>query len=153
GLQAFDRNRRLAPQAGPGLEHATSSDIEREFASLYLGRGRRGVVTRKSRISRDGGRYCCWKSMGQNRPAEKPPSTNRTCPVMNADASEARKMAEPTRSAGWPMRLSGVLARPQSRMAGWDHSFCVRSVRMKPGAMALTRTPRSPHSMARARVI
>src|SRR5260221_13965332 len=72
---------------------------------------------------------------------------------MNAEASEARKIAAPTRSSETPSRRSGVLVIAQSFMTGWAHNLVVRSVRMKPGAIAFTRIPLGPHSAARERVI
>jgi hypothetical protein len=50
------------------------------------------------------------KGIGQLQPAENPPSTYKVCPVIKADAFEARKIAVPTMSSGCPSRPSGALA-------------------------------------------
>src|SRR5688572_31095253 len=72
--------------------------------------------------------YWLPKSIGQLSPAEKPPSTKIVCPVIHAEASDARKIAAPTMSAGTPMRLRGVFEIPHSCILGCDQSFLVKSV-------------------------
>ena len=47
----------------------------------------------------------------------------------------------------------GVMVLFQAGIFGSDHNLRVRSVRMKPGAIPLTRTPCLPHSSAMPRVM
>src|SRR5204862_7785343 len=80
-----------------------------------------------------------------------PPSATMTCPVMNAAASEARNTAMPPMSAGTPMRRNGVAASRSARRLSSSHNALAKSVRIRPGAIALTRTFFGPHSAARLR--
>src|SRR6266851_36934 len=83
--------------------------------------------------------------------ASSPPSTHRFWPVMNADSSEARKTTAAAMSSGRPRRgvrwwrniVASTASRPGAAFA-W--------VTMKPGEMALHRTPRLPNSVATYRV-
>src|SRR5262249_35358119 len=85
------------------------------------------------------------------RHSDSPPSMGSTTPVMNPAAGEARKVTTPATSSGVPSRPSGVSARSRSRCS--SASSAVMSVLMYPGATAFTRTPRGPHSRARARTM
>src|SRR4029079_13925816 len=76
----------------------------------------------------------------------RPPSTASTSPVTNAAASDTRKRTARATSSGSPSRPSGVAPRIASRAASGRAS--VSSVAMYPGAMALTRMPREPSSLA-----
>src|SRR5262249_28542723 len=80
-----------------------------------------------------------------------PPSTTSVCPVMKALSWEARKMAAPTRSAGYWMRGS---ARAPMRCLRNSISSGVglSSLSVLPGAMVFTRMPLGPSSRARQRV-
>src|ERR1700740_2662055 len=74
-------------------------------------------------------------------------------PVTKPDRSEARKIAGPTISSGFPARPSGVCSRKIRTRSGLvARTFSLSGVSMKPGPMALTRTPSLPSSAASARV-
>src|SRR3546814_3407186 len=72
-----------------------------------------------------------------------PPSHTMVWPVVKAPALLARKTAAPAISCGSPMRFSVEAAVDRSRFSGFSHSARAMSVRIRPGAMQLTRTPRS----------
>src|SRR5581483_11263941 len=80
-----------------------------------------------------------------------PPSATMHWPVMNAAASDARNTAMPAISRGSPSRLSGVAAMRSARRVSSSQSARAKSVLIRPGAMALTRTFFGPHSAARLR--
>src|SRR6185295_11748828 len=80
-----------------------------------------------------------------------PPSATMTWPVTNAAASEARNTAMPPMSRGTPRRRSGVESSRALRRTASSHSALAKSVLIRPGAMALTRTFFGPHSAARLR--
>mmetsp|Transcript_26368 Transcript_26368/g.87851 ORF Transcript_26368/g.87851 Transcript_26368/m.87851 type:complete len:280 (-) Transcript_26368:199-1038(-) len=73
-------------------------------------------------------------------------------PVMKAASGDARKHAAPTTSSTVPRRPSGVCCVAHRCMLGRSHMAALILVRIKPGAMPLTRTPEGPHSSARPRV-
>src|SRR5262245_54209240 len=79
-----------------------------------------------------------------------PPSTAIAWPVMCRDASEARRTTSPFRSSSLPRRLVGV----QSRISSPLLSSVARVIfeGKKPGQIAFTVIPYSPHSAASARV-
>ncbi len=72
-------------------------------------------------------------------------------PVMKPLAGDAKNTAAPAISSGSPMRSKGVSRVRFLRFSGSSHSARAKSVRTSPGAMALTRTLRGPHSTASAR--
>src|SRR6185312_8217023 len=79
--------------------------------------------------------------------AAMPPSTDSTDPVTYEAASEARKRTHAATSSGVPARLAGIAAsRSPFRSA-------VMSVSIRPGATALTVTPRRATSAATVFVI
>ena len=75
-----------------------------------------------------------------------------TWPVMNAAASEARKMTAPTRSSVWPMRPSGIRPTTPALNAGSPRSVATWGVSTNVGRIALTRMPWRAHSVAHCRV-
>src|SRR6185503_20256105 len=81
--------------------------------------------------------------------ARNPPSTARTWPVTKLAASEARYTAAPASSSARPKRRRGVRASSSLPRGVPSMSWRVRAVGTTPGAMALTFTPRGPHSTAR----
>src|SRR4051812_29891117 len=72
-------------------------------------------------------------------------------PVTKVEASLARNTAAPAISWGSPMRCKGVWAVTAFRVSGFSHKALAKSVRMRPGAMQLTRTWCGPNSAARMR--
>src|ERR1700733_12499032 len=66
-----------------------------------------------------------------------PPSTTSTCPVTNAEASDARNTAAPFRSWSPPKRCNGIRASKESFRCSITHSDMW--VGNHPGAIALTR--------------
>ena len=74
-----------------------------------------------------------------------PPSTQMLCPVMKADSSQARKTTSAAMSAGRPRR--GVSAC-RSRVACTASRPGFSPITMKPGDIALQRTPCLPNSAA-----
>ena len=91
------------------------------------------------------GRYC----------ARNPPSTGSTAPVMKEASSEARKRMALATSADSPIRPIGCIRSTAARYSeppGSSGNRMTRSVRIVPGATALTLIPRSAHSTARCLV-
>src|SRR3712207_5386907 len=77
-------------------------------------------------------------------------------PVMNVASSEARKRMAFATSSGSPRRPTGCIRLMASRYSvppGSSGKRRTRSVRMVPGATALTRMPWSAHSTARCLVM
>ena len=70
--------------------------------------------------------------------AVHPPSTSKVCPVIKSAAGLARNTTAPTTSSGWPMRPSGIRFKRSFRSTGSSKVDCVRGVKMKVGATALT---------------
>ena len=82
---------------------------------------------------------------------EYPPSIEMHAPVVNVAISLAKYKAIPVNSSGKPTLPIGV---PDSHFAtigslGVSRRFAVNGVRINPGAIAFTRTPRSAHSFAK----
>src|SRR6185436_1270835 len=63
-------------------------------------------------------------------------------------SSEARKTATAATSSGVANRFTVVLATKSSTTAGMSKNAAVAPVRTRPGAMAFTRMPAGPSSMA-----
>src|SRR5882672_6783130 len=84
--------------------------------------------------------------------ASKPPPTGSVCLVIIRAAGEARKSTAAATSAVSAYDLSGINASSFADIAGSSRRALVNSVRTHVGATAFTRTPRSAHSTARARV-
>jgi hypothetical protein len=83
-----------------------------------------------------------------------PPSTGITAPVTHDEASEARKIAAPLMSSGWPKRPAGMPPRNVSRKAGTSFMRAASPWFMTcAGTMQFTRTPRPAHSVLSSRVI
>src|SRR5699024_7468146 len=76
-----------------------------------------------------------------------PPSTHRTWPVMYAAPGPARKATASATSSGRPVRPAGTA--PRAACLAASGMAAVISVSMKPGATALTVTPRAANSLAR----
>ena len=76
-----------------------------------------------------------------------PPSTAMTCPVIYPASSLARNATVLVTSSAAPMRPMGMAARVVVLEA--SGMAAVMSVYMKPGATALTVTPRLANSLAR----
>ena len=72
-----------------------------------------------------------------------------TLPVTKRAAGEISHAAASAISSGTPTRRKGVIASMRSRKPGWAIWSRVKSVAVKPGATALTRTPSGPTSVAR----
>jgi hypothetical protein len=66
-------------------------------------------------------------------------------------AFEARYTAAPAISSGSPMRRSGTRHGGRLSVSGLSHRALAKSVRIRPGAMQLTRTLCGPYSQARLR--
>ena len=67
--------------------------------------------------------------------------------------SEARKTAGPAMSSGLPARFSGVCRMTLATISGFlARASALILVSIRPGPMALTRTPSLPSSAASARV-
>src|SRR3954469_14032234 len=86
--------------------------------------------------------------------ARFPPSIGMSAPVIQLEASEARKTARPLMSSGWPSLPAGMPLRNFSRRAGCSAMRCSRlGLTTCAGRMAFTRTPRPAHSVLSSRVI
>src|SRR3954468_16021074 len=86
--------------------------------------------------------------------ARFPPSMGMSAPVIQLDASEARKTARPLMSSGWPSLPAGMPLWNFSRRAGCSAMRCSRlGLTTCAGRMAFTRTPRPAHSVLSSRVI
>src|SRR6202158_3072098 len=100
-------------------------------------------------------RSCSWadhrmRERSLHQMAVTPPSTATTCPVINAQASEAKRMVRPFKSSGPPTRLSGALLATSSPSISMMPLVIL--VGKKPGAIALTLMLYGAHSAASARV-
>src|SRR5271166_5085574 len=80
-----------------------------------------------------------------------PPVTSRTVPVMYEERSEAKNNATLATSLGSPARPIGTSATFSSQIRCGIAS--VIAERIRPGAMAFTRTPRCASSLAAALVM
>ncbi len=81
--------------------------------------------------------------------ADTPPSSTRSCPLIQRARGEARNThASPTSSAA-PNRPSGAAARQRRTPSG--HCSSMPSRATSPGETVLTRTPSGPYSSAAAR--
>src|SRR5260370_41742580 len=80
--------------------------------------------------------------------ARNPPSTTRISPVTKAEASLARKIADPTSSTVFPNRPIGVRISSSLPRSLSSSSFWFSAVRKTPGAIAFTVTPCELHSTA-----
>src|SRR4030042_1644967 len=69
-------------------------------------------------------------------------------PVTNAAAREASNRAGPAMSIGWPQRPIGVRSKTRWTCVASARARAVCSVMMKPGAIALTRTPSAAQAAA-----
>src|SRR5690606_39085292 len=69
--------------------------------------------------------------------AVHPPSTKSALPVMNDDASEARKTTVPASSCGSPQRPIGICATNSLYLTGSSSRVRLSSVPNGPGQMAL----------------
>src|SRR6187402_1894143 len=81
--------------------------------------------------------------------ARKPPSTGSTAPLVKLAASDARYTHAPANSSVRPKRAWGVRKSSSCPRSVPCNSLELSSVGNTPGAMALTHTPRGPHSTAR----
>src|SRR5690606_25632687 len=79
-----------------------------------------------------------------------PPSTAIACPVMWRPASEARRTARPFRSSSLPRRRVGVSS--STALPAASRVARVIFEGKKPGQIAFTVMPCSPHSAAHCRV-
>src|SRR5882672_12494033 len=84
--------------------------------------------------------------------AVHPPSTNNAPPVMNAEASDARKIAAPAISCNSPQRPIGILETKSRYLAGSLSNCLFMSVAKGPGQIAFTVTPLVAHSSPSVRV-
>src|ERR1700757_4424915 len=82
--------------------------------------------------------------------AVRPPSTGRTAPWMKLARSLAKKAIASAISSAGAVRRGGACA---AYLSGASPITRVPSVRVGPGATALTRTPRGPYSAAQDFVI
>ena len=80
---------------------------------------------------------------------EKPPSTEISVPVTKLEASDANQNTTPNNSSGLPKRSIGVCFNIAFSRSGVIKFFLFHSVGKKPGLIALTLTPFSPHSLPR----
>src|SRR6185437_11356831 len=130
-----DRKRRLpAPEAGTIAMLARDVAISNHRESGFV-----GCVFELSLVQ-EGNPYS----------APQPPSITRLCPVIKADASEARNTTPPAMSRGRANRPSGVRSSRRVPCTSCPRSPCVRSVSTQPGASVLTLTPRFAQSSASA---
>src|SRR5271169_3832740 len=81
-------------------------------------------------------------------PADFPPSTESTWPVIKAALSEARKTMASAISSGFPTRLSGTVETRPAFLSALPVKRLSISVSVGPGATALTRTPEPATSSA-----
>src|SRR5216684_3805330 len=89
-----------------------------------------------------------WVSGSRDYPADFPPSTKRTCPVVKDALLEARNTTALAISSGLPTRWSGTApTRPAFRSALPVKRLSI-AVSVGPGATALTRTPEPAASSA-----
>ena len=105
------------------------------------------VVLRSSSQLADGG-----STHGPRKPcAESPPSTERTCPVMNDAAGMHRKATAPAVSAGFASLPSGVASHAASSCDGLARTASSSiGVIVIHGQTQLTRMACRPHSQASA---
>src|SRR4051812_25576588 len=80
--------------------------------------------------------------------ARKPPSTTKISPLTKLLASDERNTHAPTSSSTFPNRFMGVRRRNSRPRSVPSSRWRLRSVTNTPGAIALTHTPRAPHSIA-----
>ena len=80
-----------------------------------------------------------------------PPSTPRTCPVINDDESLAKKRAAFATSSGVPTLPTGVSSH--SSFIVYFERLAFIGVSISPGAMQFTVIPEGPNSFARAYVM
>src|SRR6266498_1249463 len=80
--------------------------------------------------------------------AVRPPSSVKSCPVTNADASEQKNRTTPTRSSVSPILPSGIRISSPERKASSASRSSTCGVRTKVGAMAFTVIPYLAHSVA-----
>ena len=86
--------------------------------------------------------------------ARFPPSIGRIAPVTKLEASDARKIAGPLISSGFPSRPIGMPPLNVSSNSGvLAIRFRSQSFHTCAGRMAFTRTPREAHSVDSSRVI
>jgi len=90
---------------------------------------------------------------GRNLASSHPPSTGKITPVMKLAASEARNAQASPTSSGFPGRPKGHPSIIICLNTGFVLIIsCVSGVTIRPGAMALTRMPDRPNSVASWRV-
>ena len=86
------------------------------------------------------------------RVCENAPSTSIIWPETYSASSDNRNDTTVPMFSGRPIFLSGIIARRFSNVSGTEYTASAIAVLIRPGATALTRTPRGPHSAAAWRV-
>ena len=80
------------------------------YVTLHLSENARSM-TSMARNRATAGPYAASGSHTADLPIDPPPSTNKTCPVMNPASSESRKAIVAAISSGLPRRRMGLIDR------------------------------------------